>query len=92
VEKDSLLEHSIGSYTRQVLTTIAPVILPIAVLLVVALTQWKLSKSFDYQCGACGHSFSPSPIAAVAPHRFGGVKLLRCPSCGSITWASAAPK
>ena len=28
----------------------------------------------------------------VAPHRFGGSKLVKCPHCGVRTWASPVPK
>lgn len=70
---------------------------PVAVVLVVfaalVLFQQKLSKGLDYECSRCGHRFSPSAVvAALAPHRFGGLKLLRCPSCGAVTWASAVSK
>jgi len=75
------------------MSAITPVVIVIVVFLVMAWGQRSLSKGFDYQCGSCGHTFSPSPAAAaIAPHRLGGFKLLRCPSCGAITWASAVPK
>jgi len=75
------------------MSAITPVIIVVVVFLVMAFAQRSLSKGFDYQCGSCGYRFSPSPVAAaLAPHRFGGLKLLRCPSCGALTWASAVPK
>jgi len=68
------------------------VVIPIVLVLGV-LFQSQLSKNFDYECGNCGTRFSPSAVAAaLAPHRFGGFKLLRCPNCGKITWAAAARK
>jgi hypothetical protein len=69
------------------------VVVVVVVFLGTVLVQKNLSKRFDYECGRCGHRFSPSPLAAaLAPHRFGGSKLLRCPDCGGFTWASAVPK
>jgi DNA-directed RNA polymerase subunit RPC12/RpoP len=73
--------------------SVSPLIVIPVVIVLGALFQRQLSKNFDYQCASCGARFSPSALAAsVAPHRFGGLKLLRCPSCGKITWASAVPK
>lgn len=73
--------------------SLAPfIVIPLALILG-ALWQTQLSKKFDYQCANCGQRFSPSALAAAAaPHRFGGLKLLRCPSCGRTTWAAAVPK
>jgi DNA-directed RNA polymerase subunit RPC12/RpoP len=73
--------------------SLAPfIVIPVVLILAVS-WQTYLSKNFDYQCGSCGERFTPSVLAAaVAPHRFGGRKLLRCPSCGKVTWASAVPK
>ena len=51
-------------------TALAPVIVVVVVFVAVTLFQFKLSKGFDYECGNCGHRFSPSPLAAaLAPHR-----------------------
>ena len=70
-----------------------PVVVVAVVFVAVLFFQWNLSKGIDYECDNCQHRFSPSPlVAAVAPHRFGGLKLLRCPNCGATTWASAVPK
>jgi DNA-directed RNA polymerase subunit RPC12/RpoP len=69
------------------------VIVVVVVFCALMLFQQSLSKGFDYRCDSCGHRFSPSLVAAaLAPHRFGGLKLLRCPNCGTLMWASAVPK
>lgn len=48
------------------------------------LFQQNLSKGFTYERGNCDHQFSPSPVAtALGPHRFGGLKLLRCPTAAT---------
>jgi len=74
-------------------TALVPVIVVIVVFCALVLFQQNMSKRFDYECGRCGHRFSPTSVAAaLAPHRFGGLKLLRCPDCGALTWASAVPK
>lgn len=81
-----------AGYARSV-SAAAPVIVVVVVFLLVAWGQRTLSQGVDYQCGSCGYVFNPSPAAAaLAPHRFGGFKLLRCPDCGALTWASAVPK
>lgn len=64
------------TYTRGVSSALAPVIVVVVVCFALVLFQRNLSKGFDYQCGDCGHRFSPSPwAAALAPHRFGGLPL-----------------
>ncbi|HUJ54867.1 MAG TPA: zinc ribbon domain-containing protein [Gaiellaceae bacterium] len=74
-------------------SVVTPVLVVVAVLVLTTLWQRRLSQGYDYQCGRCGHRFSPSPLAAaLAPHRFGGLKLLKCPECGAFTWASVVPK
>jgi DNA-directed RNA polymerase subunit RPC12/RpoP len=74
-------------------SSLTPLIAIPAILLLTVLFQSQLSKNFDYQCANCGTRFSPSALAAaLAPHRFGGLKLLRCPNCGQTTWASAVRK
>lgn len=73
--------------------SLAPLIIVPVLLIFGVIVQSQVSKNYDYQCASCGARFSPSAVAAaVAPHRFGGMKLLRCPSCGKIGWASAVPK
>jgi DNA-directed RNA polymerase subunit RPC12/RpoP len=72
---------------------LTPLIVVPVVIVLGTLWQRQLSKNFDYQCAKCGARFSPSAVAAaLAPHRFGGLKLLRCPSCGRTSWAAAVPK
>jgi DNA-directed RNA polymerase subunit RPC12/RpoP len=73
--------------------TISPLFIIPVIFVITVVFQTFMSRNFDYQCGNCGERFSPSPLAAaIAPHRFGGLKLLRCPHCGKVTWASALRK
>jgi hypothetical protein len=68
-------------------------LIPIAVFAVVFATQLVFARRYDWQCARCGHTFSVSPLAAtLMPHRFGGQKLLKCPSCGARTWARPVRK
>jgi DNA-directed RNA polymerase subunit RPC12/RpoP len=61
--------------------------------LVQLIVQQGITSRYDYQCGTCGRTFSLTPLAAsVAPHRFGGSKLARCPHCGVRSWVSPVPK
>jgi hypothetical protein len=72
---------------------VSPLIVIPIVLVVVVLGQTMLIRNFDYQCGSYGTRFTPSPLmAALAPHRFGGLKLLKCPSCRKVSWCSAVRK
>lgn len=74
-------------------TSIIPVIVVVAAFIVQFSVQQNITSRFDYQCGNCGHTFSLTPFAAsVAPHRFGGSKFVRCPSCGVRSWVSPVPK
>lgn len=74
------------------LTALAPYLIPAALLVAVFCAQFALHKRYDYQCGNCGNTFSPSVLAmTLTPHRFGS-KLLRCPKCGKVTWATRVPK
>jgi len=67
--------------------TVAPFIVIPIVLVLSFVFQIVLNKSFDYQCGNCGEKFSVSPfIGALTPHSMGR-KLIKCPSCGTWTWA-----
>ena len=55
--------------------------------------QRGVTSRYDYQCGNCGRAFELTPLAAsLAPHRMGGRKFVRCPSCGSWSWVSPVPK
>lgn len=72
---------------------VAPVVVVALVFVALVVLQQNMSKGLDYECRACGHRFCPSAVAAaLAPHRFGGLKLLRCPHCGALTWASTVPE
>jgi DNA-directed RNA polymerase subunit RPC12/RpoP len=74
-------------------TALIPVIVIAAAFLVQFLVQQGITSRFDYQCGNCGRTFSLTPLAAsVAPHRFGGSKLVTCPHCGVRSWVSPVPK
>ncbi len=66
-----------------------PVIVVVGALLVSFLVQKRLSSHYDYRCEGCGHTFSLSPVAmVVAPHRIGGRKWVKCPSCGRLSWVT----
>jgi DNA-directed RNA polymerase subunit RPC12/RpoP len=55
--------------------------------------QQRLVGQFDYQCGSCGTQFALTPLAAsLAPHKFGGYKYVKCPSCRRRGWAQRVPK
>ncbi len=55
--------------------------------------QLTTTSRYDYRCGNCGETFSPSPLAlAVAFHRTGGYKYARCARCGVRSWAERVPK
>lgn len=72
---------------------ITPVIVIGAAFAAQFIFQQVLTSKYDYQCGNCGRTFSLTPLAAsIAPHRFGGSKLVKCPHCGDRTWASPVPK
>jgi DNA-directed RNA polymerase subunit RPC12/RpoP len=74
-----------------------PATIPVAVIgagfIVQFLVQQGITSRYDYQCDNCGRTFSLTPLAAsVAPHRFGGSKIARCPHCGVRSWVSPVPK
>lgn len=55
--------------------------------------QSILNNKYDYKCRNCGKTFSlPALTAALAPHRFGGQKWVKCPHCGMRSWAALVPK
>ena len=55
--------------------------------------QQGITNKYDYQCGKCGATFSMSPVqASIAPHRLGGSKYTKCPSCGARSWVSPVPR
>lgn len=56
-------------------------------------TQLVLSRRYDWRCDNCGQTVTLTPVmAALSPHRFGGQKYARCPSCGVRSWLSPVPK
>ena len=74
-------------------TTAIPVVIIAAGFVVQFLIQRNRLTRYDYQCGRCGAAFSPAALSlALAPHRFGGSKYLRCPQCGRWCWAEPVPK
>lgn len=74
-------------------TAVIPVIVIVAAFLAQFIAQQAITSRYDYQCDNCGRTFSLTPWAAsVAPHRFGGSKLVRCPHCGVRSWVSPVPK
>ena len=74
-------------------TAIIPVIVIIVGFTVQFIVQQRITSRCDYKCGNCGRTFSLTPFAAsLAPHRFGGSKLVMCPYCGSRSWVSPVPK
>jgi len=75
----------------------SPVVIPLIVVAcgftVNYLFQRSRSSRYDYRCETCGENFSLSPLAgAVAPHRIGGRKWVRCPRCGALSWATPVLK
>ena len=55
--------------------------------------QWSRSAAVDYRCESCAEIFSlPVLSGAIAPHRFGGRKWVRCPRCGSFSWVAPVSK
>jgi DNA-directed RNA polymerase subunit RPC12/RpoP len=71
-------------------------IIPIvsAAILTVLFAFWQrwMSSTFDYQCANCGEIFSlPAWQAMLALHVV-ETKLVRCPNCGQMTWATPVRK
>jgi DNA-directed RNA polymerase subunit RPC12/RpoP len=72
--------------------SLAPIIVVVGILILTIIVQAVVSKNFNYKCGNCGNEFSISPVTGVlTPHNMGR-KLLKCPSCGKITWARRVRK
>jgi DNA-directed RNA polymerase subunit RPC12/RpoP len=68
------------------------VIVP-AVVAVQFFAQRNMLTRYDYQCGRCGATFSPTALSlTLAPHRIGGSKYMRCPQCGMRSWVTPVPK
>lgn len=57
------------------------------------LFQRNRSSQYDYSCDKCAETFNLPPLAgAIAPHRIGGRKWVRCPHCGAFSWATPVLK
>jgi predicted Zn finger-like uncharacterized protein len=57
------------------------------------LVNRNLTSRYDYECANCGTRFAIAPAAAaIAPHRMGRAKYVKCPNCGQRSWATAVPK
>ena len=70
-----------------------PVVVIAAAFVVQFFVQRYMLTRYDYQCGRCGAAFSPAALSlALAPHRFGGSKYMRCPQCGMRSWVAPVPK
>jgi DNA-directed RNA polymerase subunit RPC12/RpoP len=74
-------------------TGLIPVVVIAVGLSIQFLVQRSLLTRYDYQCGNCGTTFSPTALSVtLAPHRFGGSKFMRCPQCGRWSWVAPVPK
>jgi DNA-directed RNA polymerase subunit RPC12/RpoP len=70
-----------------------PVIIVVAGLGINILVQQNLTRRYDYRCDHCGSTFAlTTATAAVAPHKMGGAKYVRCPNCGNRSWVTPVPK
>ena len=71
---------------------LAPIIVLAIVIVLAATWQRWMTNNFDYQCANCGAIFGlPTWQAMISPHAMGR-KLVRCPNCGSMTWATPVRK
>jgi DNA-directed RNA polymerase subunit RPC12/RpoP len=69
-----------------------PLVVPLIVLVFYAFWQSWISSNFDYQCANCGAIFTLQTWQAmIAPHAMWR-KLVRCPTCGQMTWATLVRK
>ncbi len=59
--------------------------------IIVALIALRKMRIY-YQCDKCGQIFSLSFFVAVFTPNVIFKKLVRCPICGEITWATPIPK
>ncbi len=74
-------------------TAAIPIVVIAAAFVVQLLVQRLVTNRFEYRCARCEERFSLSPLAAVvAPHRLAGTKFVKCPSCGTRSWASPVAK
>ncbi|MGC2486018.1 MAG: hypothetical protein WA359_07235 [Acidimicrobiales bacterium] len=68
-------------------------LLIVVILVLTFAVQAVLASRFDWRCDKCGKTFSIPPLkAALLPHRWGGQKLIKCPSCGVRSWVRRVPK
>jgi hypothetical protein len=69
------------------------VIIVIVVMMGYYAFQRGRTSQYLYHCSHCGTSFPFSTLAATwAPHRFGGSKFGRCPSCEQWSWLDQVPR
>jgi DNA-directed RNA polymerase subunit RPC12/RpoP len=69
-----------------------PIIVVAIVTVFVAFSQRWMISNFDYQCANCGEIFGLSTLQAmIAPHAM-GKKLVKCPNCGKVIWATPVRK
>jgi DNA-directed RNA polymerase subunit RPC12/RpoP len=55
------------------------------------IVRWHADTT-AYRCANCGHEFEISPRRDfLSPHIL-NKKLLKCPGCGTRTWATGVPK
>ena len=74
-------------------SVVIPIIVVVFGFAINLLVQRNLTSRYDYRCDRCGATFSLTPTAAaIAPHRMGGAKYVKCPSCGGRSWVAPVPK
>lgn len=72
---------------------LAPLLVVLVVLVLSHFWNRGLVARYDYRCDQCDSTFSLSPwVATIAPHRFGGLKYVKCPRCGQYSWAEPVEK
>jgi len=72
-------------------------VIPLIIIPVIVGVQFFVQRNvltrYDYQCGRCQATFSPTALSlTLAPHRPGGSKYMRCPQCGMRSWVTPVPK
>lgn len=74
-------------------SALIPVIVVVLGFGVNLLIQQNLTSRYGYRCDRCGATFSLAPAAAaIAPHKMGGAKYVKCPICGVRSWVTPVPK
>jgi hypothetical protein len=64
---------------------VIPVVVIAAAFVVQLFVQRNVLTLYDYQCGRCGATFSPTALPlALAPHRFGAASTCVVPSAVSV--------